>query len=147
MGFAATSYASPGSWVSRYWVESRRPLTALAFVTPLLVLYEAGVCFLGPQAVRNGADAWLRQLLAQLGFGQYYLLPVLAVSILLGWHYTTRQPWRLSRGVLASMVLESLLLAVCLRLILQLQGVLLQIDCRSVPGDGPARNHGRGDSL
>ena len=69
---------------------------------------------------------WLRQLLAHLGFGQYYLLPVLVVSILLGWHYTTRQPWRLSRGVLASMVLESLLLAVCLRLILQLQGVLLQ---------------------
>ncbi len=134
MGFAATSYASPGSWVSRYWVESRRPLTALAFVTPLLVLYEAGVCFLGPQAVRNGADAWLRQLLAQLGFGQYYLLPVLAVSILLGWHYTTRQPWRLSRGVLASMVLESLLLAVCLRLILQLQGVLLQ----SIAGPCPA---------
>ncbi len=126
MGFASTSYASPGGWVSAYWAESRRPLTGLAFVAPLLVLYEAGVCFLGPQAVRNGADVRLRQLLAHLGFGQYYLLPSLAVSILLAWHYTTRQPWRLSRGVLASMVLESLLLAVCLRLILQLQGVLLQ---------------------
>ena len=134
MGFAATSNVSPGSWVSTYWAESRRPLTGLAFVTPLLVLYEAGVCFLGPQAVRNGADAWLRQLLARLGFGQYYLLPLLAVSILLGWHYTTRQPWRLSRGVLASMVLESLLLAVCLRLILQLEGVLLQ----SIAGPCPA---------
>ncbi len=126
MGFASTFYTSQGSWVSAYWAESRRPLTALAFVAPLLVLYEAGVCFLGPQAVRNGADVWLRQFLAHLGFGQYYLLPALAVSILLGWHYTTRQPWQLSRGVLASMVLESLLLAVCLRLILQLQGVLLQ---------------------
>jgi hypothetical protein len=126
VSFAPTSYTPPGSWVSAYWAESRRPLTALAFVTPLLVLYEAGVCFLGPQAVRNGADVWLRQLLAHLGFGQYYLLPALVVSILLGWHYTTRQPWRLSRGVLASMALESLLLAVCLRLILQLQGVLLQ---------------------
>jgi hypothetical protein len=132
VGFASTSYASPGSWVSAYWAESRRPLTGLAFVAPLLVLYEAGVCLLGPQAVRNGADVWLRQLLAHLGFGQYYLLPALAVSILLGWHYTTQQPWRLSRGVLASMVLESLLLAVCLRLILQLQGLLLQ----SIAGPG-----------
>jgi hypothetical protein len=122
----SASYPSPGGWVSTYWAESRRPLTGLAFVTPLLVLYEAGVCFLGPQAVRNGADVWLRQLLVRLGFGQYFLLPALAVAILLGWHYTTRQPWRLSRGVLASMVVESLLLAVCLRLILQLQGVLLQ---------------------
>ena len=132
MGIASTVDTSPGDWVLAYWAESRRPLTALAFVAPLLVLYEGGVCFLGPQAVRNGADVWLRQLLAHLGFGQYYLLPVLAVSILLGWHYTTRQPWRLSRGVLASMVLESLLLAVCLRLILQLQGLLLQ----SIAGPG-----------
>jgi membrane protease YdiL (CAAX protease family) len=126
VGLASTACAPPGSWVSRYWTESRRPLTALAFVAPLLVLYEAGVCFLGPQAVRNGADVWLRQFLVRLGFGQYFLLPSLAVAILLAWHYTTRQPWRLSRGVLASMVLESLLLAVCLRLILQLQGMLLQ---------------------
>ena len=56
MGLASTACTPPGSWVSRYWTESRRPLTALAFVAPLLVLYEAGVCFLGPQAVRNGAD-------------------------------------------------------------------------------------------
>jgi membrane protease YdiL (CAAX protease family) len=135
VGLASTACTPPGSWVSTYWTESRRPLTALAFVAPLLVLYEAGVCFLGPQAVRNGADVWLRQFLVRLGFGQYFLLPSLAVAILLAWHYTTRQPWRLSRGVLASMVLESLLLAVCLRLILQLQGVLLQ----SIAGPcGPA---------
>lgn len=107
-----------------YWVESRRPLASLVFVAPLLVVYEAGVLVLGPGAVRNGADAWLRELLKALGFGQYFLLPILTVCILLGWQYTTRQPWRLSRGLLWGMTGECILLALCLWLLLQLQGIL-----------------------
>src|SRR3990170_3082495 len=46
-----------------YWRESQRPLVSLAFVLPLLVVYEGGVLWLGPAAMRNGADVWLRQLL------------------------------------------------------------------------------------
>jgi len=111
---------------SGYWGESRRPLASLAFIAPLLVVYEAGVLVLGPQAVRNGADLWLRQLLEMLGFGQYFLLPLATVCILLGWHHTTRQPWRLSSGVLFRMAIECLLLSLCLRSILQLQGSLFQ---------------------
>lgn len=111
---------------SGYWAESRRPLTALVFIAPLLVVYEAGVLILGPAAARNGADVWLRQLLDLVGFGQYFLLPVLTVCILLAWHYTTRQPWRVSRKTLYGMTAECVLLAMCLRLILQLQGSLLQ---------------------
>ena len=42
-----------------YCRQSRRPLAALAFVLPLLALYEGGLVFMGTQAVRNGADAWL----------------------------------------------------------------------------------------
>ncbi len=109
-----------------YWNESRRPLASLVFISPLLVAYEAGLLLLGPRAVRNGADAWLRQLLDWMGFGQYFLLPLLIVCILLGWHYTVRRPWRLSSGILSGMFVECLLLAFCLRLILQLQGALLQ---------------------
>src|SRR5437868_2828088 len=41
-----------------YWQQSRRPLGCLAFVAPLLVLYEGGVLGLGSQAMRNGADVW-----------------------------------------------------------------------------------------
>ncbi len=104
-----------------YWVQSRQPLASLIFVAPLLVIYEAGVLVLGPERVRNGADAWLRQLLEWLGFGQYFLLPVLVVSILLGWHYTTRQPWRISRGLLWGMTGECLLMALCLWGLAQLQ--------------------------
>ena len=62
-----------------YWQQSRRPLTSLAFVTPLLLVYEAGVLWLGPHAMRNGADVWLRQLLDLLGFSQYFLLPLLTL--------------------------------------------------------------------
>jgi len=116
----------PWEPASGYWAESRRPLASLVFIAPLLVVYELGVLVLGPQAVRNGADVWLRQLLELMGFGQYFLLPALTVSILLAWHYTTRQPWRVSPGVLSGMTIECIFLAVVLRLILELQGELLE---------------------
>jgi hypothetical protein len=77
-----------------YWEQSRRPLASLAFVTPLLAIYELGVLWLGPQAMRNGADVWLRQWLDGVGFSQYFLLPILTLGMLLAWHYTTRDPWR-----------------------------------------------------
>ena len=115
-----------------YWVESRQPLASLVFVAPLLVVYEAGVLLMGPAAVRNGADVWLRQLLELVGFGQYFLLPILTVCILLGWHYTTRRPWRLSRGLLWGMAGECLLLTICLWLLAQLRGILLQTVARPV---------------
>jgi hypothetical protein len=109
-----------------YWAESRQPWASLVFVAPLLVGYEAGVLWMGPEAVRNGADAWLRQLLELIGFGQYFLLPILIVCILLGWHHTTRRPWRLSRGLLWGMAGECLVLTLCLWLLARMQGILLQ---------------------
>ena len=104
-----------------YWHQSRQPLAGLIFVAPLLAVYEAGVLILGPQAVRNGADVWLRGLLDLLDLGQYFLLPVLTVGILLAWHHATRRPWHVSRGVLSGMLVETVLLALCLRVILQVQ--------------------------
>ncbi len=97
-----------------YLRQSRRPLVSLAFVLPLLALYEGGVLYLGPAAMRNGADVWLRRWLDQLGFGQYFLLPALTVGLLLAWHHTTQERWRLSREVLLGMYVESSLLAVVL---------------------------------
>jgi hypothetical membrane protein len=109
-----------------YWAESRQPLASLVFIAPLLVAYEAGVLLMGPKAVRNGADAWLRQLLEWIGFGQYFLLPILTVCILLGWHYTTRRRWRISRRLLWTMAGECLLLTISLWLLAQLLGIVLQ---------------------
>ncbi len=105
-----------------YWAESRLPLAGLVFITPLLITYEMGVQVFG---VQNGADAWMRKLLDLMGFSQHFLLPILIVCILLGWHYLTRRPWRISRGLLWGMAGECILLALCLRMLYQLQSVVL----------------------
>jgi len=118
-----------------YWVQARQPLASLVFIAPLLLIYEAGVLVLGPEHVRNGADAWLRQLLDLMGFGQYFLLPTLTVCILLAWHYTTRKPWRLSGRLFYGMAAESILLAVVLRIVLQVQGRLLRSALSAVAPD------------
>lgn len=116
-----------------YWEQSRRPLASLLVVLPLLVLYELGVLTQGPAALRNGADVWLRQLLRMIGFGQYFLLPLLTVSILLVWHHTSRQPWRVSGRVLGAMAAECLLLAFCLRGLFYVQGVVFGSLIASLP--------------
>ena len=110
-----------------YWQQSRRPLASLAFVAPLLLVYELGVLLLGPLAMRNGADVWLRQLLDVLGFSQYFLLPLLTIGLLLGWHHVTRQPWRIEPGVLYTMLAESASLAIVLMIIARMQSSFLSL--------------------
>jgi len=100
--------SQPAPAASGYWHESARPLASLAFVVPLLVAYEVGVLWLGPAAIRNAADLWLRRLLDRFGFTQYFLLPIVACGLLLAWHHLLRQPWRLRWSVLYGMLLESL---------------------------------------
>ena len=114
-----------------YWTQSRQPLASLLFISPLLITYELGVVSLGPAAVRNGADAWLRLLLDSIGFGQYLLLPILTACVLLAWHHTTRQPWRVPGRIFYGMTAESLLAAGVLLGVLQLQGQLLQVAANS----------------
>lgn len=113
-----------------YWAQSRQPLASLVFIVPLLVIYEAGIILLGPLAMRNGAEVWLRMMLDQIGFGQYFLLPILTVSVMLAWHHTTHHPWRVAPGVFSGMFVESMLLAVCLWVLLQIQGTF----CSAIPG-------------
>ncbi len=106
--------ATSSNTLKGYASESARPLVSLAFVAPLLIVYELGVIVLGPHAMRNGADTWLRHVLEYVGFGQYFLLPLLTCGILLAWHHTRQDRWALESGVLTTMVLESLLLALLL---------------------------------
>lgn len=110
-----------------YWHQSRRPLTSLAFVTPLLLCYEFGVLWLGPQAMRNGADVWLRQFLDVLGFSQYFLLPALTVALLAGWHHLTQEPWKVSPSVLWTKFAECAMLGIALVVIARVQGSLLSL--------------------
>ncbi|MCS6850927.1 MAG: CPBP family glutamic-type intramembrane protease [Gemmataceae bacterium] len=98
-----------------YLAATRHPLPCLLFLLPLLVGYEAGVLWLGgtdPDAVRNGADTWLRWGLESFGLAQLYGLPVLVTLLFLTWSW-----WRWWErpddlpGVLAGMALESILFA------------------------------------
>jgi hypothetical protein len=139
MASASDENRPPPRQAHGYWAESQRPMAGLVFIAPLLVVYELGVVVLGPESVRNGADVWLRELLECVGFGQYFLLPVVTVGILLCWHYTTREPWRFSSGIFWGMIVECVFLAFCLRLILQLQGALFGALAGSVaPATEPA---------
>jgi hypothetical protein len=103
--------ATLGSRAEAYWEQSRQPLAGLVFLAPLLAAYEAGAYWLG---AGNGAEGFFRWLLAQLGFGQQLLLPVIVVCILLAMHHTSLERWRLSGGVISAMAVESLLLGATL---------------------------------
>ncbi len=118
----------PASALCQYWEETGRPLVNLVFVVPLLVAYEAGLLVLGPHAMRNGADVWLRQTLEFLGFTQYFLLPLLTCGLLLAWHHVSREAWRLPGRVLYGMVLESLGYGAVLIFVAQLHHSLLAIE-------------------
>jgi len=111
-----------------YWALSRTPLTSLAFTLPLVLAYEGGVLLLGRGSPRNGADVWLRQLLDALGFGGYFLLPLLTIVGLLAWHHVEHDRWRFSPAVLAGMCLECMILAAVLVSLARLQSRLWPLD-------------------
>jgi hypothetical protein len=104
-----------------YWQLSRTPLTSMVFTLPLILAYEGGVLLLGRGSPRNGADVWLRHLLDALGFGQYFLLPLLTVVGLLAWQFLAHDRWRVSMAALPGMAAECTLWAVVLIGIARLQ--------------------------
>jgi hypothetical protein len=111
-----------------YWTLSRTPLTSLAFTMPLVLAYEGGVLLLGRGSPRNGADVWLRHLLDALGFGGYFLLPLLTIVGLLAWHHVEHDRWRFRPAVLVGMCLECLILAAVLVGLARLQSRLWPLD-------------------
>ena len=118
-----------------YWSQARHPLVCLVFFAPLLVIYEAGVMWFGghdPEAIRNGADYWMRAWLGQVGLPFSWLLPAMVVVILLCWQAWGRYPWRVSSETLVGMFAESLLFAFFLIVVGQLQDLVFQ------QLDGPA---------
>ncbi|MFM7057134.1 MAG: type II CAAX prenyl endopeptidase Rce1 family protein [Planctomycetota bacterium] len=97
-----------------YWADARSPLASLCFLLPWLAIYEAGIYLASRESVtsiRNGADYWMRTLLAHAGAG-HLVLPALVVAGLLAWHCAGRHPWRLRAETQLGMLAESLLLAI-----------------------------------
>ena len=53
-----------------YWSATKHPWACVLFVLPLLATYELGLYATG-HAARNGADAWLRSALSEVGISPY----------------------------------------------------------------------------
>ncbi len=93
------------------------PLACLVFVLPMLLAYEVGVTMVGgpsADAVRTGADAWMRHALAGLGLTDRWLPPLVLVAALLGWQAHRGGAWRVRLRDQAGMAVESLVLALVL---------------------------------
>jgi membrane protease YdiL (CAAX protease family) len=94
-----------------YVQATRHPLAAVIFVIPLLLFYEFGLYQLEAvpaDEVRNGADAWLRGILQQIGISPIYGAPLVLLGVLLGWSLVRRddRPRDLI-GLWIGMVIES----------------------------------------
>ncbi len=94
-----------------YIGATRHPWPCLLFVLPLLIAYETCVLELGgahPEAVRNGADNWLRVALASGGPGYTWLPPAVLILV---FAVRSRARWYDRPGdlvgVLSGMALES----------------------------------------
>src|ERR1700693_4788865 len=78
----------PPRWEMGYFPATHHPWPCLLFLLPLLLAYEGGVLWLGgtqPEALRNGADTWLRWGLEAVGFPHLDWAPGVIVVCLLGW--------------------------------------------------------------
>lgn len=126
-----------------YWHDTRRPFVNLVFVLPWIVIYELGVWATGTggEAVRNGADAWLRTTLATMGVSSAMSLPLFVLGGLLVWHIASDHPSRVSGDTLAGMFAESLLFAFVLILLGQTADMMLHsafvLDVTAAPITSP----------
>lgn len=99
-----------------YWPSTRRALTSLMFVLPLLLIYEAAIVRVGPAGggLRGAADGWIGAAFRAIGLVDPWWPPIALVFALLGRHALERQPWQFRGRHLLGMVGECAVLAVVL---------------------------------
>jgi hypothetical protein len=100
-----------------YWKATRQPVPCLVFVLPLMVAYEVGVTLIGgssADALRTGADAWMRKSLAAVGLRDRWLPPLALVGAMMTWQAFRAKTWRFRPGCLVGMAIESVLFALAL---------------------------------
>jgi len=123
-------------WLSTYLGVSKKPLTILAFLLPLVVAYEIGLAFAlrsSEGVLTNKAHVTLLRFFDTFGIsagGGLYLGGAVLVVVLLVWHVLTRDPWRLEPATPGLMAVESLMVTIPLI-------VLAQVILRNSAGSQP----------
>ncbi len=126
---ASGAKAESRAWLPAYLVASKKPLTILAFLLPLVVAYEIGLAFTlrsSEGVLTNKAHETLLRFFDTFGIsagGGLYLGGAALVVVLLVWHILTRDPWRLEPATPGVMAVESLMLTIPLIVLAQ---VILQ---------------------
>lgn len=90
-----------------YSTETLRPIVCLAFVLPMLFVYELGSIFADQMSGKSGIDQWLQIIMEHAGIGHLVVLPLVTAGILLYWHHQISDNWRIDPKVLAGMLAES----------------------------------------
>ena len=102
--------------MSEYFTATRHPWASWLFVAPLLVAYEVGVHTLSqgnPDTLRNGADVWARQRLAEFGLPILWAAPALLLGglLVISWMRWADRPSD-PLGTIFGMSIESVVFAV-----------------------------------
>lgn len=97
-----------------YIRETKRPVICLAFVLPMLLLYELGSIFSDQLSGKSGIDQWFHWFMDLVGAGHLVILPVLTAGVLLFWHHRLNDAWQFRPSVLAGMLAESCCLGLTL---------------------------------
>ncbi|MCH9023418.1 MAG: CPBP family intramembrane metalloprotease [Planctomycetes bacterium] len=118
-----------------YFESTSRPLYALAFLLPLVVVYEIGTFRLNTDMIaltqsRVATFTWLMGLAEWIGMDRSlaWAFPgLVAVIILFCWHMSSHHPWRIRVGWIGGMAVESMVLTLPLFLIGSLTSSSLNI--------------------
>jgi hypothetical protein len=121
-GDAGDAGRAGGGGLGGYFRRAELPLSSLAFLLPMIVIYELGTRYVLADPTSHGAAAvggqriiaftMMQQFFNFFGATGHYL-PALAVTgILLTWHIARRDPWHVEPSTLIGMTIESLLLAI-----------------------------------
>ncbi|MHC4213001.1 MAG: CPBP family intramembrane glutamic endopeptidase [Planctomycetota bacterium] len=104
-----------------YLERTSRPLYALVFLLPFIIIYELGTIFINTNILRQYwqgrvvAFAWIQRAMESLGFTDklgWLVTPLAVVIILLALQLTSKKRWYLCFGDLIPMLIECILLAI-----------------------------------
>jgi len=109
-----------------YWLDTRRPISALLFFAPFIALYEIGIVFIrqldAGTSMRHSAAAIIQniagisgvvKIFSLAGVGRalawFVLSGLIIIILLVAWQIKTRAPWRVRLVCLGGMMGESIL--------------------------------------